>query len=82
MGRTNPTFRDELDGVRDRWKPYRRCLRREDQQRFDELFEGARRHADACGHLNPHDPMPVVLFSMLLEQQRRIDELERRLEDD
>ena len=80
MGRTNPTFRDELDDIRDGWKPYRRCLRREDQERFDALFDAARRHADACGHLNPHDPLPAVLFSMLVEQQRRIDELERRFD--
>ncbi len=82
MGRTNPTFRDEIDALRDGWESYRRCLRREDQERFDALFDGARRHADACGHLNPHDPMPAVLLSMLVEQQRRIDELERRLDCD
>jgi hypothetical protein len=72
----------ELDGLRDRWEPYRRCLRREDQERFDALFDGARRHADACGHLNPHEPLSAVLLSMLVEQQRRIDELERRLDGD
>ncbi len=81
MGRTNPTFRDELDALRGDWEDYRRCLRRSDQERFDSLFDSARGHADACSHLNPHDPMPAVLFSMLLEQQRRIEEIERRLED-
>ncbi|MFP4632568.1 MAG: hypothetical protein ACLFMT_03920 [Halobacteriales archaeon] len=82
MGRTNPTFRDELDALRDGWRDYRRCLRLEDQERYDSLFEGARRRADACGSLNPVDPMPAVLLSMLLEQQSRIDEVERRLDSE
>lgn len=78
MGRTNPTFRDLLAGIEERWQPYRRALRRADQRRFDRLFEDARAHADAAGYLNADEPLFPVLVSVLLEQQRRIDTLEMR----
>jgi hypothetical protein len=80
LGRTNPTFRDLLTAIEGRWKPYRRALRRPDQQRFDQLFEDARAHADAAGYLNADEPLFPVLVSMLLEQQRRIEDLQARLD--
>ncbi|WP_135855193.1 hypothetical protein [Halorussus salinus] len=80
MGRTNPTFRDLLTSLEDDWQDYRRALRRPDQDRFDRLWEEARQHADAGGYLNHQNPMVVVLFSMLLAQERRIEDLEAELE--
>lgn len=79
MGRTNPTFRNVLEAVKSRWGDYRRALRRHDQQRFDRLFEYADAHADAAGYLNHDDPMEPILVSMLLEQEKRIAELEARI---
>lgn len=76
MGRTNPTFRLLLEGLEDRWQPYRRALRRRDQDHFDGLWADAVNHADAAGYLNHDDPMVPVLFSMLLAQRRRVVELE------
>lgn len=80
MGRSNPTYRDRLNAIEDDWQDYRRALRRERQPHFDALFEAARQHADAAGNLNPHDPMHPVFVSMLLEQQRCIENLQRRVE--
>ncbi|USZ67386.1 hypothetical protein NGM10_11685 [Halorussus salilacus] len=80
MGRTNPTFRDVLRSLRDSWEDYRRALRRPDQDRFDRLFEDARQYADAGGYLNHQNPMVVVLFSISLAQQKRIEDLEAELE--
>lgn len=79
MGRTNPTFRDVLRAVRDQWSGYRRALRRGDQARFDTLFEYARAHADASSYLNREPAIESVLFSIALEQEARLDELEERL---
>lgn len=81
MGRTNPTFRDALRALEDRWQAFRRGLRRRDQGRFDRLFEYARAHADAAGYLNRADTAVPVLFSVALEQERRLDEIEDRIED-
>ena len=80
MGRTNPTYRDVLRSLHDSWEDYRRALRRPDQDRFDQLWKDARQHADAGGYLNHQNPMIVVLFSMMLAQQQRIEDLEAELE--
>lgn len=79
MGRTNPTFRDVLRTLEDRWQPFRRALRYEDQERFDRLLAHARDHADAAGNLNHRSPVIAVLVAVALAQERRLDELESRL---
>jgi hypothetical protein len=79
VGRTNPTFRDILRRFEDRWQPFRRALRYEDQQRFDRLITYARTHADAAGNLNHHRPVIPVLVAIALAQERRLDELEGRI---
>ena len=81
MGRTNPTYRDALRAIEDRWQDFRRSLRRRDQPRFDRLFAYAREHADASGLLNHQNPVLPALLSIDLEQERRLDEHEERLEE-
>jgi len=80
MGRTNPTFRDLLARVEDQWGQYRRGLRHGASQRFDRLFEYARRHADAASYQNPADALEAVLLSIDLEQERRLDDLETKVD--
>lgn len=63
-----------------RWEEYRRGLRYADQSVFDRLFEFARAHADASGLLNHQFVEIPALVSILLEQQKRIDDLEDRLD--
>ncbi|SEO74444.1 hypothetical protein SAMN05216388_101810 [Halorientalis persicus] len=79
MGRTNPTYRDALRAIEERWADFRRALRRRDQPHFDRLFEYAREHADASGLLNHQNPLLPALFSIDLEQEARLDEHEERL---
>jgi len=80
MGRTNPTYRDALRAIEDRWQDFRRALRRRDQPLFDRLFAYARKHADASGLLNHQNPLLPALFSIDLEQESRLNEHEERLE--
>ncbi|WP_089650018.1 hypothetical protein [Halobacterium hubeiense] len=79
MGRTNPTYRDALRAIEERWAEFRRALRRRDQPRFDRLFEYAREHADASGLLNHQNPLLPALLSIDLEQEARLDDHEERL---
>jgi hypothetical protein len=79
MGRTNPTYRDALRVIEERWGDFRRALRRRDQPRFDRLFEYAREHADASGLLNHQNPLLPALFSVDLEQEARLDDHEKRI---
>ena len=80
MGRTNPTYRDALRAIEDRWAEFRRALRRRDQPRFDRLFEYAREHADASGLLNHQNPLVPALLSIDLEQEATLEDHEERLE--
>ena len=80
MGRTNPTYRDTIRALERRWDDFKRALRHRDQLRFERLFEYARAHADAGGYLNHDEPLFPILLSIDLEQETRLDELEKRLE--
>jgi hypothetical protein len=82
MGRTNPTYRDLIDQLEDEMQPFRRALRRTDTGDFDQLFDHARRYADAGGYLNSQDPMRVVLFSIVLAQEHELRQLRERLPED
>lgn len=82
MGRTNPTYRDRLSALEDEWSEFRRGLRYERQADFDRLFEQARSHAHAAGYQNHEAPEIALLLSVLLAHERRIDDLEDRLDDD
>lgn len=80
MGRTNPTFRDLLDRFEKDWQPYRRALRGQHQEDFDDLMEGARRFADAAGMQNAVHPQDAILFSMVLAVAVEQRQLEERIE--
>jgi hypothetical protein len=80
MGRTTPTFRDQLRGYEEDWRAYRRALRQRDQPHFDRLFEHAAAHADAAGALNAAEPLHPILVSIALEQERRLRDLESRVD--
>ncbi len=66
--------------MEERWDDYRRGLRHADQAVLDQLFEDARAHADAGGLRNHQFVEMPALVSMLIEQQKRIDDLEDRLD--
>lgn len=76
MGRTNPTYRDLVGRFERQLQPYRRGLRAADQTRFDRLFDRARDHSDAATFQNATDPSTMVLLSMLLAHERRLDRLD------
>ena len=81
MGRTNATVRDLLRHTEREWQDFRRALRRRDQAHFDRLFEYARDHADAAGALNPTDPVPAIVLSIVLAQERERAALEEQVEE-
>lgn len=81
MGRTNPTYRDTLRYLEERWASYRRALRHRDQPHFDRLWEQGSNYADAAGYQNAERDLDLFLVSVLLAQERRIAELETQIED-
>lgn len=81
MGRTNATYRDVLRRTEQDWSDFRRALRHVDREHFDRLIEHARTYADAAGNQNPTDPIPMILLSIVLAQERHQARLEKRVDD-
>ena len=77
MGRTNPTFRNVLRRLESEWQDYRRALRIDDKEHFDRIFEKADRKADAAGYMNPQDPFKAFLLSVILEQEKELQNIRK-----
>jgi|HubBroStandDraft_4_1064222.scaffolds.fasta_scaffold24305_2 hypothetical protein len=77
MGRTVPTFRQLVDDAIARWAKFRRALRREDQEYFDRLFRRVRTYTQAATYQASDNPMEAILLSIALDQEKRLDALER-----
>lgn len=79
MGRTLPTIVQTLALEKEAWKLFRRALREEDQEAFDELWRFARRHAAPAAMASRAVPLEAALMAMLVGLARRALELERRV---
>jgi len=79
MGRTVPTFTNIIDSELSSWSKFRRGLRIEDQESFDDLFRAAKLHLAENFYAMRTIPFESIAVSMLLEQHKRIRQLEREL---
>ena len=76
MGRNNDTFTLIIDRNRETWSKFRRALRKEDQELFDELWRAPKLHLAAGAFIANEVPLETIFMSMLLEQHRKIRYLE------
>ncbi|MFB6145673.1 MAG: hypothetical protein ABEJ99_04180 [Candidatus Nanohaloarchaea archaeon] len=81
MGRTNATYRNHLDSFINRFKPFQRALRKENQKYLDSLWEKAHRYASAGSYMNASDPALPALISIMIGQQKEIYDLKERIEE-
>jgi hypothetical protein len=82
MGRTVPTFVQLVEETAQRWRKFRRALRREDQEHFDRLFHRVRCYTQAATYQCSDNPMEAILLSIALDQEKRIGVLEKLVEHD
>ena len=61
------------------WNDFRRALRKEDREAFDSLLNNARVHASASTYAISLDPVESALLSMLLEHEKELLELKKKL---
>lgn len=61
------------------WAPFRRALRLEDRDAFDRLFTLAKRHMAEAAYVGRAIPFDALVMAILLEQQKEIERLRRRL---
>lgn len=80
MGRTVATYRLALEAMAQDWNDFRRALRSADREAFDALVNGARMHASAATYAISLDPTDSAFLSMLLEHQKELLALRKRLE--
>lgn len=81
MGRTVATTNQVILGEIAKFNNFRRALRLADQQLFDVLFANARQHTAAISLADHALPFESILLAMLIEQQRKIAQLEQRLDE-
>jgi hypothetical protein len=79
MGRTVPTFTNIIDGELESWAKFRRALRAEDQEAFDELFRAVRYHLAENFYAMRTVPFESIMMSIAVEQQKRIRRLEEQV---
>ena len=81
MGRTVIPFSNVLSEQQQRLAAFRRTLRKQDQELFDELFERARLHVQAAVQAANPDPMESIFLSVLIEMLREERRLRSRVDD-
>lgn len=79
MGRTVPTYRVALERMAQQWNDFRRALRKGDREAFESLIRSARMHASAATYAVSLDPSESAFLSMLLEHEKELIEVKRRL---
>ena len=79
MGRTVPTFTNLIDAELSSWSKFRRGLRKEDQEMFDEIFRAAKLHLAENFYAMRAVPFESMMMSILVEQQKRIKRLEEEM---
>jgi hypothetical protein len=79
VGRTVPTYRTVLEALISGRQDFRKALRKEDPASFDRLMDKARGLASAAGYDPRLDPMESVFMSILVELEKEIEELEKRI---
>jgi hypothetical protein len=75
MGRTVMPYSHVMESERERLKPFRPALGKEDQEAFNRLFDRAEMPTSAGVYMARPWPMETMLLSICLEQGKIIEEI-------
>ncbi len=75
MGRTVMPYSHVMESERERFRPFRRALSKEDQEAFDRLFDRAKLHTSAGVYMSHPWPMENIFLSICLEHGKIIEEI-------
>ena len=81
MGRTLPTTTQVILDEQRAFNNFRRALRLEDQNAFDELFARARKNIMSINQADHVLPFEAILLAMMVELMGDVMELKRRVGD-
>jgi len=79
MGRTVPTYVNQVSQIVEKWSKFRRCLRREDRIDFDRLLRSVRYYTPPATYQCSDDPREAIVLSILLDLQKRLALIEEKL---
>jgi hypothetical protein len=79
MGRTLPSFMQVILAEQASLGKFRRALRHEDQEAFDDLFRMAHYHSAESAYASHALPFEVMLLAMLLEEHKLVLHLQTEI---
>ncbi|MBW8011031.1 MAG: hypothetical protein FVQ83_07305 [Chloroflexi bacterium] len=82
MGRTIRTTSHQFQKEIQRLKQFKQALSPADKRAFDDIFALVQPHLMACGYVVHEMPMLIYIFSILLEMQKEITNLEEFIQED
>ncbi|KXA90465.1 hypothetical protein AKJ62_00800 [candidate division MSBL1 archaeon SCGC-AAA259D14] len=80
MGRTVPTYREVLEEERKKWREFKNSLKEEEREVFEKLMEDCELHVSAGSQVKSPNPFREMAMSMLLEQQKEIRSMKKKLD--
>ena len=81
MGRTVTPYSIQLQLLEERYKGFRRALRKDDQGVFDDLMRMAKLQVQAGVMASNPNPADSVFLSILIELQKKVDRLENEINE-
>jgi hypothetical protein len=80
MGRTVPSYRQALEKEIERWKGFRKGLRKRDAEAFDRMMNACRLVASAGSMATRPVLLEAMFMSILLHQENAIREIREELD--
>ena len=81
MGKTVEAYRMALEAEIHRWDGFVRALRKDDREAFEQLMDMCRNNGMASGAACDPIIFEPIVMSILLAQQKKLRELEDKLND-
>jgi hypothetical protein len=81
MEKSNLSYSQILKQEIEEWRKFRRALRKEDQQVFDQLFEKTKLYVEAGSRAPRQWPFETILISILLEQEKALVDLRSKIKE-
>lgn len=80
MGRTVPSYRRALENEIERWKSFRKALRKKDAEAFDRMMNACRLFASAGSMATRPSLLEAMFMSILLHQEKGLTEMREKLD--
>lgn len=79
MGKTVESYRLALDTEIQSWSGFVKALRADDRSAFEQITDACRNHASAGSNATRPEIFEPMVMSILLEQQKKLNRLEKGL---